>query len=116
ASENRRREADGVQAVQLLRDPCKGWRELVGLFQFEIPTAGLLGNLFQRSIRRRPHHSLAVEVDRLQSDGVDHDFFLPRVVEDRAEPRLAVSIVTIREDQDDLAPLYRLEHVNALVD
>ena len=57
AVEHRRREAERVQAVQLLRDARERRRQLVGLLQLEVAAAGFVGQLAQPAVRPRALHA-----------------------------------------------------------
>ena len=64
--EHRRRKAQRIQTMQFLRDSREGRRELVGLLQLEVATAGLFGELSQSTVRPGALQSDAVEELRLR--------------------------------------------------
>ena len=57
AVEQRRREAERVEAVQLLGHARERRRQLVGLLQLEIAAAGFVGQLAQPAVRTRALHA-----------------------------------------------------------
>src|SRR6185503_3437316 len=79
-------------------------------------SAGFLGNLLQRPIGLRSHHTLPVEIGRLQANRVHHHFVLLSTIEHGAESRLAVRIVAVREHEHDFSTIDRLQHLDALID
>ena len=108
-----RREADHVLAVQLLRDPREGRREVGGLLQLEVAAAGLVGDLPQPAVRLRcgPCAARRSSCSRARSRRPSPRPRAP--VDDRAEARPARRVVAVGEDEDHAAPFDPLQLVEA---